>query len=757
MGSGTYDTYFHYCTDGITILIAVALTIAILLTSSKGNPLDVGITPELLPLQWSNNCPKSASSCPPSFEGIPPLLLVSVDGFRADYLDRGLTPTIEKLSLCGVRTPYMQPVFPTKTFPNHFSQVTGLYPAWHGIVDNFMNDTETRKIFKLGKSSILEPFWWEAEPIWVSAVKQGKKAATYFWPGSDVKINGTRPTYYKNYSSSVPFEERVDQVHRWLDYPPSDRPSVITLYFNEPDSSAHSHGVYSKEVDEALVKVDRAIERLFAGLQMRNLTDCINVFITSDHGMTDISCSRSINIGKFVDVSTVRNTEGPMGRLQVLEEANTSLEAVLQELRCRDEHMRVYFREQLPVRAHYSNHRRIEPIFIDVDSGWNLLRREPKVGEWKCSGGMHGYDNLWPDMRAFFTAIGPSLKRNFSAEPFINTELYELMCELIDIVPNPNNGTKGGLHHLLKAPGQPLEEEETLRIPTRGFAMHDPSAAECPCNPVPNTQLNTSTPLGLHLPFGVPDSTTENDHLLLLQNSDYVLAYNTLQRMAAWVAFTLPSQANFSDSNNICWAGDPRVPTDKTAKCTDYDSLFFKEKSILQGSLYPIGFSGALTQAESMFVTNSIPKSVNHTVLEAKMIDILSRWSVEEGPVHVLTGPAFDLLATGIKPSPHDFENANRGPLLIPTHMFLVITWCLDKKADLQDCDPHRLRANAFLLPNWPFSVNCEIPEKIIKENEARVVDVEKLTGFSLYKALHVYEVVRLRTSLPNDYWKTFA
>ncbi|GBN86150.1 hypothetical protein AVEN_56072-1 [Araneus ventricosus] len=172
----------------------------------------------------------------------------------------------------------------------------------------------------------------------------------------------------------------------------------------------------------------------------------------------------------------------------------------------------------------------------------------------------------------------------------------------------------------------------------------------------PYPQVDTSVSLSLHLPFGVPESTTGSDHLLLLHNTDYLLAYCTEQKMAAWVAFTLPSQAKLSDSNSVCWTGDPRVPADKTAKCTYYDSLFFKEKSILQRALYYSGFSDASSQTEAMFVTNSIPKSLNHTALEAKMTAILSRWASEEGPVHVLTGPAFDLLATGIKPGPQHFE-----------------------------------------------------------------------------------------------------
>ncbi|GFY44041.1 hypothetical protein TNIN_445541 [Trichonephila inaurata madagascariensis] len=170
-------------------------------------------------------------------------------------------------------------------------------------------------------------------------------------------------------------------------------------------------------VNESLSHVDKVIERLFSGLQQRNLTDCVNVFIVSDHGMADIDCSRSINLGKFVDLSCVRSTEGSVGRLQLTDCPNTTLEQVVKDIGCRNEHMRVYRKELLPVRAHYVHHPRIEPIFLDLDSGWTLLRREPQEGEDRCSGGSHGYDNIFPDMKAFFMALGPSMKKNFTAEP----------------------------------------------------------------------------------------------------------------------------------------------------------------------------------------------------------------------------------------------------------------------------------------------------------------------------------------------------
>ncbi|GFY57186.1 hypothetical protein TNIN_121181 [Trichonephila inaurata madagascariensis] len=292
---------------------------------------------------------------------------------------------------------------------------------------------------------------------------------------------------------SIPFEIRVDQVLEWLDLPLSERPSFLTLYISEVDSSAHEYGIHSQQVNESLSHVDKVIERLFSGLQQRNLTDCVNVFIVSDHGMADIDCSRSINLGKFVDLSCVRNTEGSVGRLQLTDCPNTTLEQVVKDIGCRNEHMRVYRKELLPVRAHYVHHPRIEPIFLDLDSGWTLLRREPQEGEDRCSGGSHGYDNIFPDMKAFFMALGPSMKKNFTAEPFLNIELYELMCELVAITPNPNNGTRGSLHPLLRNPMRPLQDEEEPQPPLKGVAKtHEPGAAHCPCQWVILFNVSTS-------------------------------------------------------------------------------------------------------------------------------------------------------------------------------------------------------------------------------------------------------------------------
>ncbi|GIX75556.1 venom phosphodiesterase 2 [Caerostris darwini] len=208
---------------------------------------------------------------------------------------------------------------------------------------------------------------------------------------------------------------------------------------------------------------------------------------------------------------------------------------------------------------------------------------------------------------------------------------------------------------------------------------------------------------------------------------------------------------NFSSSRlGTCWTGDARISKDNTSKCTDYTSTLFKENSILQRPLYPPGFSEPPVHEEAMFVTNSVPKSLNHTTLEVKAFEMLENWAHERGPLHVLTGPAFDLDATGLKPSSETFQRMQLGPLSIPTHFFLVATWCSGEVESLGACDPQRLETSAFLLPNFPFTHNCESEEQTMWKNQARIVDIEKLTGLSLFTSLPAYQAVRLRTRVPD-------
>ena len=171
------------------------------------------------------------------------VILISVDGFRADYIEKFRPPVISRLAAEGTRAKWMKPAYPTKTFPNHYTLVTGLYPDNHGIIENNMWDDEIGAQFGLSiKEQVTNPKWWSGEPIWNTAQRQGKIAASFFWPGSEAAISGSQPRYWKPYEHTTEHEVRVRTVLEWIDLPREQRPQMITLYFSDVDDAGHNFG-----------------------------------------------------------------------------------------------------------------------------------------------------------------------------------------------------------------------------------------------------------------------------------------------------------------------------------------------------------------------------------------------------------------------------------------------------------------------------------------------------------------------------------
>jgi predicted AlkP superfamily pyrophosphatase or phosphodiesterase len=243
------------------------------------------------------------------------LILISLDGFRAEYLRRGLTPTLKRLADGGIQADHLIPCFPSITFPNHYSIVTGLYPGSHGVVGNTYFDSRLNETFSYNNATQnAESKWWEGgEPLWVTAEKQGKKSASLMWPGSEAAIQGVRPSIWKPYSSKPTPNDRVDQALEWLDLPIDSRPAFMSLYFPDVDGVGHEKGVRSPEITAALRLVDSALERLVSGLESRSALGKVNLMIVSDHGMSDTSPSRVIYLDDYIDVSKVKIVEnGPL-------------------------------------------------------------------------------------------------------------------------------------------------------------------------------------------------------------------------------------------------------------------------------------------------------------------------------------------------------------------------------------------------------------------------------------------------------------
>jgi len=382
-----------------------------------------------------------------------PLLLVSIDGFRADYLDRGKTPHLAALAAAGVRADALRPSFPSLTFPNHYTLVTGLYPDHHGIVHNRIEGNgENDKFVYNDASTTADGRWWGGEPIWVGAERQGLRSATMFWPGSDTAIAGVRPSYWKPFDRNVSPEERVDTVLGWLDLPPAQRPRFLTLYFEHVDRAGHDHGPSSPEVNNALAEIDAALGRLLDGLAARGLTGAINLLVVSDHGLAAASNARVVVIDDVINLKRVRAVN--YGVVAGFAPKPGQQAYAYKTLVKRHDHMRCWRRTQMPARFHYGSNPRIPPIVCLADPGWIIARSDwLKEHADDSPRGEHGYDNDLPEMRALFIASGPSFRRGTRVPEFDNVDVYPLMAHLLHIRPAPNDGNPKTMRGILRDGG----------------------------------------------------------------------------------------------------------------------------------------------------------------------------------------------------------------------------------------------------------------------------------------------------------------
>uniref|UniRef100_A0A674I5V5 Ectonucleotide pyrophosphatase/phosphodiesterase 3 n=1 Tax=Terrapene triunguis TaxID=2587831 RepID=A0A674I5V5_9SAUR len=396
---------------------------------------------------------------------------------KAEYLQTwsSLLPNIEKLKTCGTHSKYMRAAYPTKTFPNHYTIVTGLYPESHGIIDNNMYDVNLSQSFSLSGQAKFDPIWWKGQPIWLTAMYQNLKTGTFFWPGSDVPINGTYPNLYRLYNKSIIYQQRISEILTWLDGSKSERPDFYTLYIEEPDSSGHSDGPVSGRVIKALQLADEALGMLMEGLKQRNLHNCVNLIVLADHGMDKTYCNQLEYMTDYFNQINFYMYDGPAARIRAYNVPEDYFTCKCEPmLLCRkpNQHFKPYLTPNLPKRFHYANNIRIDKVHLMVDRQWLAVRNKDYTF---CGGGNHGYDNEFKSMEAIFIAHGPSFKEKTEVEPFENIEIYNLMCDLLHIKPAPNNGTHGSLNHLLKTPFyNPLHSKEESPTSSCPFTTSTP-------------------------------------------------------------------------------------------------------------------------------------------------------------------------------------------------------------------------------------------------------------------------------------------
>ncbi|KAI0904488.1 alkaline-phosphatase-like protein [Ustulina deusta] len=443
----------------------------------------------------------------------PTTLIISLDGFRADFLTRGLTPRLNAFIKEGVSPLYMTPSFPSVTFPNHYTLATGLYPESHGVVGNtFWDPALQAEFYYTDPDRSLEPKWWGGEPFWVTAELQGVRTAVHMWPGSEAHINNMDPSFLDRYNGKEVLPKKVDRILEFIDKPGLEhpqvnerlRPQLIAAYVPNVDASGHLYGPNSTEIFTTIREVDSMLDQLFQGLEERNLTDIVNVIIVSDHGMATTDVSRMIQIEDLVDITKVEHLDGwPLVgiRPKKPEDLQVLYEQAVKKVE-ENPNFDVYLKDKdMPERFHFSNNDRIAPLWIIPKTGWAIVEKsEFDIQEAKAMNisyhprGLHGYDHEHPLMRAIFVARGPAFPHqpHSKVETFQNINVYNILCDSIGMNPVPNNGT--------------------LRLPLRVVGLHnDEMVLEQPEDPVPtSTSKDVATSMTSILPTATESSTDKS-------------------------------------------------------------------------------------------------------------------------------------------------------------------------------------------------------------------------------------------------------
>uniref|UniRef100_A0A671Q2P9 Ectonucleotide pyrophosphatase/phosphodiesterase family member 2-like n=1 Tax=Sinocyclocheilus anshuiensis TaxID=1608454 RepID=A0A671Q2P9_9TELE len=657
--------------------------------------------------------------CPAGFVR-PPLIILSLDGFRSSYMKKGksVLPNLHKLRSCGTHAPHMRPMYPSKTFPNLYTLATGLYPESHGIVCNSMYDPVFKAHFRLRGREKLDHRWWGGQPIWITAEKQGVKAGTFFWPWV------------------IPLERRILTILQWLHLPDDERPYVYAVHSEQPDTYGHILGPLSNEIDNI-------IGHLMNGLKQMNLHRCVNVILVGDHGMEESHCERTEYLSSYgLDVDAITLIPGSSGRIGP-KNANTSYDPkeIVSNLTCKmpNQHFKPYLKQHLPKRLHYANN----SVCVCV-----CARSPATCGFF----GDHGFDNKISSMQTIFLGFGPSFNFKTEVPVFENIELYNVMCDLLGLTPAPNNGTHGSLNSVLRSPHYTPTQPEEVTSPT---PLAPPSEVThdlgCNCDDeVSNTHTHTHAcslqnnieENVTHLPFGRPAALFQTSYTQLC-HSDYCSGYSHIINMPLWSAFTLTAQVPVSSSE--CVRADPRL--DHTHTCNSYS----QEPDVTHAFLYPPDFSiTAESRYEASLITNTVPMyPAFKRVWSFLQRDVLRRYSQENNGINVIMGPIFDHDHDGLRDTEEKIKEHTLGSVFIPTHFYSIISSCEKLNEMLEECDGD-LRVTCFILPHRSWEDESRWVEDLLKLHTARVRDVELLTGLDFYRstALPYTRVLALKTRM---------
>ncbi|MEO7454872.1 MAG: ectonucleotide pyrophosphatase/phosphodiesterase [Gemmatimonadaceae bacterium] len=379
----------------------------------------------------------------------PYVVMVSFDAFRYDYIDRFSPAAFGGIAAKGVRASSLIPSFPSKTFPNHYTLATGLYPGHHGIVGNAFFDPSRRRWYRLSDTSaVRDSSWYAGEPIWVTAERNGVKSGVYFWSGSEAAIGGVRPSYYTLYDAKVPNAARVDGVTSWLRKPAADRPHLVMIYFSDVDDTTHRYGPDAPQTAVAVTSVDNALRRLLDSIAVLPIRDSVNIVLVSDHGMTQIPPQQVLPVSDLLARAGVDTTHievsdnGPTMSIWFgadsarLRRAHAVLDTSM------GGHARAYLRSETPERWHIRDNERAGDLLLVADEGYILERRGTDKPPTR---GAHGYDPAVKDMHGIFLAAGPNVRALGTIPAFENVNVYPFLAAMLHLQAPRVDGSLAGL------------------------------------------------------------------------------------------------------------------------------------------------------------------------------------------------------------------------------------------------------------------------------------------------------------------------
>lgn len=369
----------------------------------------------------------------------PYVILVSFDGFRYDYVVKYNPPTFKKFIAEGAQAEAIIPSFPSKTFPNHYSIVTGLNPGNHGLVDNSFYDGTRNEFYGMrNKERVINPVYYGGVPLWTLAKQNNMKSASFFWVGSEVSDPARRPDYYFPFDDTIDPRKRVQQVIDWLKLPVGERPHLITLYFSFPDHEGHEFGPNASETEQAVLRADSLLNELMIGVNTTRLP--VNMILVSDHGMKELTMDEQSSI--FVDELVDRKNRsvklvngGTQTHLYVASKAKQ--DSLFAALKKGEKNFTVLKKEDYPTAWHYT-HERVGDIMIIANEGYYIREgsRERFLSSAKLGSkmGVHGYDPaVVKDMRGIFYAQGPNIKKGAKVPAFQNIHVYPLIAKILGL------------------------------------------------------------------------------------------------------------------------------------------------------------------------------------------------------------------------------------------------------------------------------------------------------------------------------------